>query len=108
MTLQKYRDTLVQCLMTLRHARAFITSSEQMPQSSVEIYDQLVKDVVFALRSPGPEVRVERVMLSSPSLDGTCFFCDGDHGGLQCPEIAPRSSESEGATDRNNDGLSQG
>ncbi len=51
----QYRAILIECLVTLRHARVFCDSREKMHPTGLELYDQLVKDVEFALKSPDPE-----------------------------------------------------
>lgn len=56
MTNQKYREILLECLVTLRHASIFVRTREKMHPTGLELYDQLVKDVEEALKSPGPEI----------------------------------------------------
>lgn len=56
MKARAYQDLLLECLVTLRHARVFVRSREKMHPTGIELYDQLVKDVEFALASPGPEI----------------------------------------------------
>ena len=59
MNTRQHLDLLHEALVTLRHARVFITSREQMHETGVELYDQLVTDIEFALKSPGPELPAE-------------------------------------------------
>lgn len=56
MTAQKYREVLLECLVTLRHASVFVRTRERMHPTGLELYDQLIKDVENALKSPGPEL----------------------------------------------------
>lgn len=56
MNTHQHQDLLIESLMTLRHARAFITSREKMHQSGVQLYDQLIYDIEATLKSPGPEI----------------------------------------------------
>lgn len=56
MTAKKYRELLLECLVTLRHASVFVRTREKMHPTGLELYDQLVKDVEGALKSPGPEL----------------------------------------------------
>lgn len=56
MKLQQYKDILLECLVTLRHSRTFVTSCEKMHPTGVELYDKLVTDIESALTAPGPEV----------------------------------------------------
>jgi hypothetical protein len=56
MTLNQYRAVLIECLVTLRHARVFAASREKMHPTGLELYDQLVIDVENALKSPDPEL----------------------------------------------------
>lgn len=56
MTAQKYREILLECLVTLRHASVFVRTRERMHPTGLELYDQLVKDVENALKAPGPEL----------------------------------------------------
>lgn len=56
MNTRQHLDILHESLVTLRHARVFITSREKMHPTGVELYDQLVKDIEAALKSPGPEL----------------------------------------------------
>ncbi len=56
MTAQKYREILLECLVTLRHASVFVRTRERMHPTGLELYDQLVKDIEDALKSPGPEL----------------------------------------------------
>lgn len=58
MKTRAYQDLLLECLVTLRHASVFVRSREKMHPMGIELYDQLVKDVEFALGSPGPEIPV--------------------------------------------------
>lgn len=55
-TSQKYREILLECLVTLRHASVFVRTREKMRPTGLELYDQLVKDVEVALKSSGPEL----------------------------------------------------
>jgi hypothetical protein len=55
-TTQQYRDLLLECLVTLRHASIFTRSREQMHPTGLELYDKLITDVESALKSPGPEL----------------------------------------------------
>jgi hypothetical protein len=59
MNTRQHLDLLTESLVTLRHARVFITSREKMHPTGVELYDQLVTDIEFALKSPGPELHAE-------------------------------------------------
>lgn len=54
MKVQQYKDVLVECLVTLRHARTFVISREKMHPTGIELYDKLIVDVENALKSPGP------------------------------------------------------
>lgn len=56
MNTRQHLDLLHESLVTLRHARVFITSYEKMHPTGIELYDQLVTDIEFALKSPGPEL----------------------------------------------------
>ena len=56
MTAQQYRDTLLECLVTLRHASVFVRTRQKMHPTGLELYDQLVKDVENALKAPAPEL----------------------------------------------------
>lgn len=56
MTAAKYREILLECLVTLRHASVFVRTREKMHPTGLELYDQLVKDVEGALKAPGPEL----------------------------------------------------
>jgi hypothetical protein len=56
---RQYLDLLHEALVTLRHARVFITSREKMHPTGVELYDRLVTDIEAALKSPGPELPAE-------------------------------------------------
>lgn len=56
MNTQQHRDLLLECLVTLRHASVFVRTRESMHPTGLELYDQLVKDVEIALKSPGPEL----------------------------------------------------
>lgn len=56
MNVQQYRDLLLESLVTLRHARVFITSREKMHPAGVELYDKVTDDIETALKSPGPEM----------------------------------------------------
>lgn len=56
MKVQRYQDLLLESLVTLRHARVFISSREKMHATGIELYDQLVKDLEEALKAPGPEI----------------------------------------------------
>lgn len=56
MTAQKYREILLECLVTLRHASVFVRTKERMHPTGLELYDQLVKDVENALKAPSPEL----------------------------------------------------
>lgn len=60
MTLNQYRTVLIECLVTLRHAGVFVRSREKMHPTGLELYDQLIKDVEFALKSPDPELPAEQ------------------------------------------------
>jgi hypothetical protein len=53
---RQHLDLLHESLVTLRHARVFVTSREKMHPAGVELYDRLVTDIEFALKSPGPEL----------------------------------------------------
>lgn len=55
MKVQQYKDILLECLVTLRHARTFVTSREKMHPTGVGLYDKLVTDIEGALTAPGPE-----------------------------------------------------
>jgi hypothetical protein len=55
-SVQQYKDLLLECLVTLRHARVFIRSREKMHPTGQELYDGLVRDIEAALKSPGPEL----------------------------------------------------
>lgn len=61
MTSQKYREILLECLVTLRHASVFVRTRERMHPTGLELYDQLIKDVESALKAPGPELLPETV-----------------------------------------------
>jgi hypothetical protein len=54
MNTRQHLDLLTEALVTLRHARVFISSREKMHPTGIGLYDQLVKDIEFALASPGP------------------------------------------------------
>ena len=56
MTAQQYRDLLLECLVTMRHASVFVRTRERMHPTDLELYDQLVRDVESALKAPGPEI----------------------------------------------------
>lgn len=56
MTAQKYREILLECLVTLRHASVFVRTRERMHPTGLELYDQLVKEIEDALKAPGPEL----------------------------------------------------
>ena len=56
MTAQKYREILLECLVTLRHASVFVRTRERMHPTGLELYDQLVSDVENALKAPAPEL----------------------------------------------------
>lgn len=56
MTVQKYREILLECLVTLRHANVFVRTRERMHPTGLELYDQLIKDIENALKSPPPEL----------------------------------------------------
>jgi hypothetical protein len=56
MNVQQYRDTLLEALVTLRHARVFITTREKMHPTGVGLYDKVTEDIETALKSPGPEI----------------------------------------------------
>lgn len=61
MTAQKYREILLECLVTLRHASTFVRTREKMHPTGLELYDQLVKDVESALKAPGPELPADQL-----------------------------------------------
>lgn len=56
MTTQQYRDVLLECLVTLRHASVFVRTREKMHPTGIELYDRLITDVENALAAPGPEL----------------------------------------------------
>lgn len=56
MKAERYRELLLECLVTLRHARVFVGSREMMHSTGLDLYDQLVRDVEGALKAPGPEL----------------------------------------------------
>lgn len=56
MTTQQYRDVLLECLVTLRHASVFVRTREKMHPTGIELYDRLIKDVENALEAPRPEL----------------------------------------------------
>jgi hypothetical protein len=60
MKLQQYKDILLECLVTLRHARTFVTSREKMHQTGIELYDNLIVEIAEALDSPEPELPNDR------------------------------------------------
>lgn len=53
---RQYREVLLECLVTLRHASVFVRTRERMHPTGLELYDRLVKDVEKALSAPGPEI----------------------------------------------------
>ena len=56
MKAERYRDLLLECLVTLRHASLFVRTRERMHPTGLELYDQLIKDVEEALKAPLPEL----------------------------------------------------
>lgn len=56
MKVRQYKDLLLECLVTLRHARTFVTSREKMHPTGVELYDKLIIDTQNALNAPEPEL----------------------------------------------------
>jgi hypothetical protein len=66
MTAQQYRDLLLECLVTLRHARVFIGSRERMHPTGIELYEKLTADVETALKSPGPEIPTDGATAEHP------------------------------------------
>lgn len=79
MTLNQYRAVLIDCLVTLRHARVFCDSREKMHPTGLELYDQLVKDVERALRSPDPELPSDEKDCACPGGQAEhlkeCVYC---------------------------------
>lgn len=59
MNTRQHLDLLAEALVTLRHARVFVTSREKMHPTGVNLYDQLMADIEVALKSPGPEIPVD-------------------------------------------------
>jgi len=72
MNVQQYRDLLLECLVTLRHARTFIGSREKMHPTGIELYEKLTADIETALKSPGPEIPTGSASKSTLSGDSTC------------------------------------
>lgn len=54
MKVRQYKDILLECLVTLRHARTFVTSREKMHRTGIELYDNLIVEVAEALSAPEP------------------------------------------------------
>lgn len=66
MKVQQYKDTLLECLVTLRHARTFITSREKMHPTGIDLYDKLLIDVENALKAPEPASTQETPVVYDP------------------------------------------
>ena len=56
MKVRQYKDILLECLVTLRHARTFVTSREKMHQTGIELYDNLIVEIGDALEAPEPSL----------------------------------------------------
>lgn len=56
MRLQQYKDVLLECLVTLRHARELLVSGGEMKRTDLTLYDHVIAEAEAALKSPGPEV----------------------------------------------------
>ena len=54
MKTRQYKDLLLECLVTLRHARIFCITREKIHPTGIELYDKLIGDVETALKAPGP------------------------------------------------------
>lgn len=65
MKIRQYKDILLECLVTLRHARTFVTSREKMHPTGIKLYDDLIIEVTDALNAPGPEMPA---LETSPAL----------------------------------------
>jgi hypothetical protein len=53
---RQFKDVLLEALVTLRHARVFITSREKMHPTGVQLYDSVIVEIQKALAAPGPEL----------------------------------------------------
>lgn len=56
MKVRQYKDIMLECLVTLRHARTFVTSREKMHPTGIKLYDCLIVEIAEALDSPEPEL----------------------------------------------------
>lgn len=61
MKVRQYKDILLECLVTLRHARTFVTSREKMHPTGIELYDNLIVEIGEALDAPEPSMQLEGV-----------------------------------------------
>lgn len=68
MKVRQYKDILLECLVTLRHARTFVTSREKMHQTGIELYDNLIVEVADALNAPEPCSEKETVPAPEQSI----------------------------------------
>lgn len=81
MKVQQYKNVLLECLVTLRHARTFVTSREKMHPTGVELYDQLIVDVEGALKAPEPASALE-TSVEQPPYSCECGHQRGVHMNL--------------------------
>jgi hypothetical protein len=49
----RLKKVLEECLITLRHARVFISSREKMYQDGIDLYDQAMHKAQAALQTEG-------------------------------------------------------
>lgn len=51
MDIEDMRTTLQECLITLRHARSFVTTSKKMNEHQIERFDSMIDQVEETLGS---------------------------------------------------------